>query len=212
VSHKPSRVTGQRPTLAFARGGLCAVWVLGAAAAWGQQPADAGVLTPDAGFPAVARSVSNVSSNERYAIRMERDAAGRCQVLGLRETQVVWKLPRCIGAPDDLFFIADNADRFWVLHTLPAKAPEPKGLKSPKWAAWHDTIVARELTRQGELVRTMRVRELMEPFDRTKIRQLGRHFKWLEGVVGVKGRSPRVTPANQVEFEVVGGRTVTLSF
>jgi len=181
--------------------------------ALGEEPADTSVdAGADAGavLPGGDHTVTSVSANQSYAIRFEKKADGRCKVVGLRETAQVWSIPKCLGTADDLFFISNKGDRFWVLKTLPSKGPDPK--KVPKNPAWHHQVVAREYDLHGEQVRQRKLSELMTPYERTKIHALSRHFKWMEGAVGMRGKSPRVNVANEVEFEVAGGKTVTLIF
>jgi hypothetical protein len=149
-----------------------------------------------------------VSSNQAHAVRHQR-LGNTCQIVALRETEVKWVLDKCLGEQDDLFFISNDGNRFWVLHVLPSKAKSSSTRKTP---AWWRAVVAVEYDWKGRVLRQRRLSELLQPIERTKVHELDRHFKWLEGVVGMKGRSPRVNEKNQVEFEVVGGKTVTLDF
>jgi hypothetical protein len=190
-------------------------WVLalglGALPAMGQEGSPL-APAPDAGTSGTSaqRSITSVSSNQAYAIRFEKSEDGKCKAVGLRETQQVWQVDACVANLDDLLFISNKGDRFWVLKGLPEKGPEPK--KPVKNPGWHHQVVAREFDKTGALVRQRRLSELMTPYERTKIHTLARHFKWMEGVVGMKGKSPRVNIENEVEFEVAGGKTVTLVF
>jgi len=45
-----------------------------------------------------------------------------------------------------------------------------------------------------------------------KLRKLDRRFVWLEGVLGVPGKEPRVNDRNQVEFETVEPKAIRLGF
>jgi hypothetical protein len=54
--------------------------------------------------------------------------------------------------------------------------------------------------------------DLVPKPDQGKVRQLGKHFVWLEGVDEVPGRKPRINDVGQVEFEVAGSKTQKLNF
>jgi hypothetical protein len=41
---------------------------------------------------------------------------------------------------------------------------------------------------------------------------MSQHLKWLEGLLGVPGKGPRLTDAGRIEFETVGGKTHKLTF
>jgi hypothetical protein len=147
-------------------------------------------------------SKAQVSSNGAFAIRLTELEKDKCQLEVLRNADVVWSLPRCVGTPDDLYFVSDDGERFWVLYTLPQKSTKD----------WWNVPVARLYERAGTVVQSRRAVDVIPSKGRSEVRQLGKHFKWLEGVLGVPGRGPRVTDKNQVELETVGTHTVRLSF
>ena len=45
-----------------------------------------------------------------------------------------------------------------------------------------------------------------------ELRELGKHFKWLGGLLSVPGRPPRLSDGGDVVFETVVGQTYTLKF
>jgi hypothetical protein len=72
-------------------------------------------------------------------------------------------------------------------------------------------VVATLFDRQGRLLSERTLHDFMaRRFD--KLRDLDSRFSWLEGVVGVPGRRPRITEANQVEFETVEPKQYRLDF
>jgi hypothetical protein len=54
--------------------------------------------------------------------------------------------------------------------------------------------------------------ELLPKSGYAKLRKLDRRFVWLEGVLGVPGKEPRVNDRNQVEFETVEPKAIRLGF
>lgn len=161
-------------------------------------------------------SPTRVSANDNYAIRFEYDKETKaCRIVGVREESAVWTLTRCLGTVDDWYLISNDGARFWILKTLPSKPPEPvlkKRPRTPPAPRWWGVTVAEEWDRKGNKLRSRSFKEFVPLADRWQMVQLEKHFKWLEGVLGVRGRQPRVNEKNQVEFEVMGGQTITLDF
>ena len=141
------------------------------------------------------RSKGSASSNAEYGIVLREEGQGKCRVEATRDTAPAWTLPRCVGGVDDLYFISDSGQRFWVLFTLPKSIPAP-----PKPVSDSQKKKAKK----------------SPPFDGygpVKVAVLyDRRFGWLEGLNGVPGREPRVTEHNQVEFDTVEPRTRQLDF
>ena len=50
---------------------------------------------------------------------MRIEGEGKCRIEVTRDTDVAWTLPRCLGTVDDLYFVSNSGERFWVLAALP---------------------------------------------------------------------------------------------
>ncbi len=151
-------------------------------------------------------SKPQVSADGVYSIRLIERGEGKCELEVTKDQQPDWTLAKCVGTADDLYFVSTDGRRFWVLKSLGEKPAKSK----PSSNAWFKTVVATLYGKDGGVVRVKRVNELVT--HRGEVRQLERHFKWLEGVAGVPGRMPRVNDKNEVELEVVGGKAHKLSF
>jgi len=73
-------------------------------------------------------------------------------------------------------------------------------------------VVAVLYDRLGNVLSERKLSELLPRSAHRKLRLLDRRFVWLEGVLGVPGKEPRVNDRNQVEFETVEPRTTRLGF
>ena len=155
-------------------------------------------------------SKPSVSQNGIYEVRMVEPAKEVCRLEVLKENATLWQLEKCVGNADDIYFISNDASRFWVLKSTPEKPGPPKGKN--KGTPWYQVPVAQLYDREGNLLQSKRLMDLVLPVDRAKVRQLGRHFIFLEGVGDIPGKRPRVNGAGQVEFEVTGTRTHKLNF
>jgi hypothetical protein len=169
-------------------------------------------------------SRATASSNAEYGIVLREEGQGKCRVEVTRDTDPAWTLPRCVGGVDDLYFISDSGQRFWVLITLPKSIPPPPGRtpvgetqkKAARKLAPHDgfgpVTVAVLYDRLGNQLAERTLGELMPKSAHRKLRLLDRRFGWLEGLNGIPGREPRVTEHNQVEFDTVEPKTRRLDF
>ena len=161
-------------------------------------------------------SNAHASSNGMWSIQMVESAPEQCRVEATRDADPAWSLERCVGTVEDLFFISNDGERFWVLSALPRTPPLPKqkGPKPPPLppgTPFASAVVATLFDKQGRVLSEKTLRDfLTRRFD--KLRDLGQHFCWLEGVLGIPGRRPRTTEANQVEFETVEPKTYRLDF
>ncbi|HVP58964.1 MAG TPA: hypothetical protein VMT11_00225 [Myxococcaceae bacterium] len=170
------------------------------------------------------QSRARASSNAEYGIVMRVEAEGKCRVEVTRDTDVAWTLPRCVGSVDDLYFVSNSGERFWVFAALPKALPPPRGSapvgetakraakKKPPFDPYGSVVVAVLYDRLGNVVGERRLSELLPSAAHRKLRVLDRRFVWLEGVLGVPGKEPRVNDRNQVEFESVEPRTWRLDF
>ena len=171
-----------------------------------------------------AQSRGRASSNAEYGIVMREEGVGKCRIEVSRDTDVAWTLPRCLGTVDDLYFVSNSGERFWVLATLPKSVPHPPGsapvgeaqkkaaTKKPPFDGYGPVVVAVLYDRLGNVVEQRKLGELLPRSGYGKLRKLDRRFVWLEGVLGVPGKEPRVNDRNQVEFETVEPRTWRLGF
>lgn len=168
-----------------------------------------------AAMPAPAEeriSRAGVSANGRFAVRLVEGAKDRCRVEILKDgSNPHWQLPRCVGKADDLFFVSNDGERFWVLKTLPEKqTSRPRKARS---AAWTFSVVAALYDRQGNALREVRLHDVIQTrVGLDNVRQFKKRFQWLGGVSGVPGKPPRLNAAGQVEFDTVEPRTHQLAF
>ena len=169
-----------------------------------------------------AQSRIRISSNAEYGIVMRVEAPGKCRVEVTRDTDVAWTLPRCVGTVDDHYFVSNSGERFWVLAALPKSLPHPADPVSPSQKkaqgkkppvdAYGPVVVGVLYDRLGNVIAERKLSELLPKSAHRKLRLLDRRFVWMEGVLGVPGKEPRVNDRNQVEFETVEPRTQRLDF
>jgi hypothetical protein len=151
-----------------------------------------------------------VSGNGAYGVRMVETGKDQCRVEASKDSEPLWQLAKCVGDSDDYYFISNDGTRFWVLRTTPEKPGAPKGKK--KGTPWYQVEVATLYDQQGASLQSKRLMDLVIKEDRAKVRQLGTHFVWLEGVDDIPGKRPRINDLGQVEFEVAGSKTQKLNF
>jgi hypothetical protein len=167
-------------------------------------------------LPASAQGRSSrerVSANGVYSVRLVEKAPGQCTLEVSKDSGPVWALPRCVGKVDDLYFVSDDGRRVWVFEPLAKKGQRrPPGKKHRKVPAWANTVVATLYDGQAGKVRELRLMEIVPGDMLTEVRQMTGHLKWLEGLLGVPGKGPRLTDAGRVEFETVGGKSHQLTF
>lgn len=171
------------------------------------------VLVGASGAKADAAKVgkTRVSANGVYGIRMILLEPGKCRLETVKEREVVWQLDKCLGDLEDLYFINNEGTRVWLLRPVPEIPPHKKNQKD---AAVFEAVVALLYDKEGKVLSR---RKLVEFIGGKKgggrlIRKLDYHFKWLEGVADMGGKGPRVTDANEVEFETVDSKTHRLKF
>ena len=157
-----------------------------------------------------------VSSNGRFSVRAIETGPDQCRLQVSQESELLWELPRCLGTADDLYFVSNDGERVWVLKTLPELPDPPKPTKKKKKILPLDLLgkvqVAFLVDRAGQVVQSRNIASFLSVPLRRKTQVLARHFKWLEGVTGIPGQTPRSNARNQVEFEVVGPKTYRLDF
>lgn len=157
--------------------------------------------------PKVGRA--RVSANGLYSIRMVEEGPSKCRVEVEKDSVPVWALEGCIGNAEDLYFISNDGQRFWLLRTVP-EIPRP--LKKERREPLFRAVVAVLYDRNGKALKTRRLSDFLEPNKLAMVRKLGRHFMWLGGVVSVPGQAPLVTEKNEVELETVALKRYTLQF
>lgn len=157
-----------------------------------------------------------VSANGVYRFQFVEAEPGKCRVEVVTDRGPAWTLEQCVGDVHDAFFMASDGQRFWVVKTLPlAVAGKPvyrgqgraRRLVAPGWS---HTVVAVQYDRTGKVLEQRRLRDLLTGGGYSKVRPLASRFTWLQGVNGVPGKGPRLTPEGQVELETVEGRTLVL--
>jgi hypothetical protein len=150
-----------------------------------------------------AGSGPSISGNGRYSVELEelsgRGAQCRLKVSG--ESGLLWSLDRCVGGVYDRYFVSNDGQRVWVL--FPTVARSKRWLSEP---------VASLFDRSGQPLRKVTVRGLLSPRGRNRVRQLERHFQWLQGTGQLPGRGPRILPEGVVELDTVEPKTLRLTF
>lgn len=165
------------------------------------------------------QSRMRVSHSGLYGIRMEQTGEA-CRLEVLKDSQPHWELRQCVGSPDDLYFISEDGEKFWVIYTVPqkgTKAPKVvrrKGKKAPKrYPAWTYTNVAVQYDKSGNVLVAKQLNDFIKTgMGLQNVRQLTKHFKWLEGVVGVPGNPPRLNKEGQVELNTLEPKIFRLDF
>lgn len=167
-------------------------------------------------LPALAAERSSrarVSANGTFSVRLVEEAPDKCTLEVSKESGPVWKVKQCVGGVDDLYFVSNDGERVWVLYPLAPKGTQKlPGKKYKKVPAWANTVVAVEVDRQGARMQQRALLDLVAQKELTEVRQLSQHLKWLEGLLGVPGKGPRLTDAGRIEFETVGGKSHQLNF
>jgi len=162
-------------------------------------------------------SKRTVTANGRYRFQLFEDAPGSCRVEVTSDSGPVWSLPTCVGETTDAFFLSADAQRFWVLKTLPNRAEHKDrhagaGRQRRRVApGWGQTVVAVLHDRTGRVLEERKLESFLTPEGYRKVRSLAKRFTWIEGVNGVPGKGPRFGAGGQVTFETVEGRTHELS-
>jgi hypothetical protein len=162
----------------------------------------------------VRRSRLSVSENGLYAVRLVQVEKEACRLEVLRDEVPLWQLERCVGGVDDLYFVDGAGAKVWVVKTIPEKgkltAAKGKKLKYPGWTY---TEVAALFDRDGNKLASKQLHDFIKSRSGLSgVRELKRHFKWLEGVAGVPGKGPRLNEAGAVEFETIERKTFKLEF
>ncbi len=147
-----------------------------------------------------------VSASKLWTLKLTQFDDGRCRFEATRDDASAWTLDKCLASVDDLYFLANDGRQFWVLYPLPEKAT---GRRKP----WWKVTVAVLFDKEGNVLAARQAGELLKTkAARLEVEQLKKHFKWLEGVAGKKGKPPRLTDSGQVEFETLEPKTIGLPF
>jgi hypothetical protein len=166
-------------------------------------------------LPASAERSSRprVSVNGTFSVRLVESAPGKCTLEVSKESGPLWTLQQCVGGVDDLYFVSNDGQRVWVMFPLAPKGTKKlAGKQFRKVPAWANTAVAVEYDRQGGQVQEKRLLEFVGQRELPEVRQMAQYLKWLEGLLGVPGKGPRLTDAGRIEFETVGGKSHQLTF
>lgn len=164
------------------------------------------LLLPGVLFAQERTTKKQVSANGTYTIYMREDPDKSCRVIVTKDGKPHWQLQQCVGTTGDLFFVSNDGESFWVLHTL---ARIKKQRKKPKWGG---SVVAEQFDREGKRRAFRTAGALVPKVGIPEVRELGGHVKWMGGVLGVPGKPPWLTDANILELETVGPGYVKLRF
>ncbi|ATB29180.1 hypothetical protein [Melittangium boletus] len=172
------------------------------------------VLLALPGLAAERSSRARVSAKGTYSVRMVVRGPEQCTLEVSKESGIEWKLERCVGGVDDLYFVSDDGAKVWILYPLAPKGTQKlPGKRNKKLPAWANTVVAAEYDRNGARVEERRLLDFVSRQALPEVRQMSQHIKWLEGLLGVPGKGPRLTDAGRIDFETVGGgKTHQLTF
>lgn len=166
------------------------------------------VAAPAFASPSSARP--RVSANGLYTIRFTQFAPEKCLLEVSKEGGGSWTLSRCVGSAEDLFFVSNDGQRFWVLHPVP-KVPEGRqNAQHPE--RWGRVVVAVRYDRSGKVLEARSLDGFVKRPQRDKLVDLGLRFGWLAGVSGAPGVAPRMTDAGVVELDTVADKRYRLSF
>jgi hypothetical protein len=166
---------------------------------------------PSVGAPRASRA--RVSANGLHTVILREEAPGRCTLEVSTESGSGWKLGECVGGVDDLYFVSNNGERVWVLKPLVEKGTRKlPGKPFRKVPAWANTVVAELYDHQAGRVEQKNLLDFVKPAELSEVRQMHKHLKWLEGMLGVPGKGPRLSDTGRIEFEVVGGTHHQLTF
>jgi hypothetical protein len=170
------------------------------------------VLCTGAGASEPKKSKTGISTDGAWSVRLVENGPGDCRLEVMKESAVSWQIARCVGNSSDLFFVSTDGAKVWVVKTLPENATGG-GKKARKFPAWTYAEVAALYGRNGSRLKSMQLNDLVKSKEGLDdVRKLERHFKWLEGAVGVPGKGPRLTEAGTVELETVERKTIKLEF
>ena len=160
-------------------------------------------------------SATKSSANGLYAVHFEQVDEKTCRVVATKDRDQAWRLDRCVASVDDLLFINNDGTRFWVVKVLP-ELPDPPAIRGTqpkeKTDPMFEATVAVEYDKDGRVLQSKKLKELMDYKRRGLLRKLEKHFKWVQGVLDVPGKSPRVSDAELLELEPVSGKTQQLKF
>ena len=161
------------------------------------------------------KSKTKVSANGLYAVRLSQVGKTSCRLEVLKDDQPSWHLDACVGTVDDLYFVNDDGSKVWVVRTVPEKGTVPSRASRTKlkYPAWTYTEVVALYDQTGRKLESKQLHDFVKSRNGLDdIRELQRHFKWLEGVAGVPGKSPRLNDAGQVELDTIERKTFKLKF
>ena len=170
------------------------------------------------------QSRGRASSNAEYGIVMRVEGERKCRVEVTRDTDVAWTLPRCLGSVDDLYFVSNSGERFWVLAALPKSVPRPPRLGScgrgPEEGGDEETALRRlrsgggggALRPSGHRHRGAEDRRAPPEGRLREAEEAGPALRLARGSARRAGQGAPVNNRNQVEFETVEPRTWRLDF
>ncbi|MGA9524454.1 MAG: hypothetical protein WBV82_23565 [Myxococcaceae bacterium] len=169
-------------------------------------------LPAGAGAEEPKRSKTTVSAKGDFSVRLVELGPKKCRLEVLKESIPWWHLERCVGTVDDLYFVSSDGARVWVVKTIPQKASVRRATRM-KYPAWTYVEVAALYGRDGSKLKSKQLNDFVKSRGGLDdVRQLERHFKWLEGVTGVPGKAPRLNDAGQVQLETVEPKSFKLEF
>lgn len=143
-----------------------------------------------------------LSADSAVDLTQTASAPNACRLAAAREggKTELWTAEVCLATVNHLRFVSNDGEKLIVVEPLPTKLG----------STWHNTPVVL-LYKRSALERTATAAEMVR--NEKKIRQLTRHFYWLEGALNVPGRPPRyLADGSGVEMEAIDGRNVKVRF
>jgi len=167
-------------------------------------------LTAGSAWAAPSTSRPRVSANGLYTITFVQQDPRQCLLTVSKEDGPLWSLSRCVGSPEDAFFVSNDGSQFWVLHAVPKV---PAGRRFPQHPErWGKVVVAARFDRTGKVLERRTLGSFVKVREREKLVDLGLRFGWLAGVGGAPGVAPRQKEGGVVVLDTVANRQYRLGF
>jgi hypothetical protein len=161
-------------------------------------------------WAAPSTSRPRVSANGLYTITFAQQGPGQCLLTVSKEDGPLWSLSRCVGSPEDAFFVSNDGGQFWVLHAVPRVPSGHRYQQHPE--RWGKVVVAVRFDRTGTVLERRTLASFVTVREREKLVDLGLRFGWLAGVGGAPGVAPRQKDGGVVVLDTVANRQYRLGF
>jgi hypothetical protein len=157
-----------------------------------------------------SQSRPRVSANGIYTVKFAEQGKGHCLLTVTRENGPGWRLGKCLGSAEDLFFVSNDGQQIWVLRTVPRVPRGHRFHQRPE--RWGKVVVAVRYDRTGKVLEARTLGSFVKRHEREKLVDLGLRFGWLAGVSGAPGAAPRMKDGGVVELDTVADKRYRLHF